>query len=82
MLGAYKYIDKEQLLKFLTTTHTKYGGFGKSAETYPDVLHSYMGLSGLSIAGEETLEPLFTPLGISKRAFDYGASLNLFGHPK
>jgi prenyltransferase beta subunit len=59
----------------------EYGGFGKWADSYPDVLHSYMGLSGLSISGEESLQPLFTPLGISARAHEWGIKLKLFGHP-
>ena len=69
MLDSYFFVDSEVLFNFLQTTHNdKNGGFGKTPGDYPDILHSYLGLSALSIAGEETLCELFVPLGISVEA--------------
>lgn len=77
MLDAYKYIAKEPLLQFLETTHTPYGGFGKCENSFPDMMHSYLGLSGLAIAGEPTLRSLFVPLGISNQVHDAGVAKGL-----
>jgi prenyltransferase beta subunit len=63
MLDSYHYVDKERMLKFLETTHcskiflkyliTEYGGFAKHADAYPDLMHAYLGLCGLSIAEDD-----------------------------
>lgn len=71
--GTLKILDSTHLLnrptleEFLNTTISKYGGYGKHPDSYPDVMHSYMGLAGLSFVELNDLEPVFAPLGISMR---------------
>ncbi|KAJ3041288.1 Geranylgeranyl transferase type-1 subunit beta [Rhizophlyctis rosea] len=75
MLDAYQFVDTQALREFLETTRTKYGGYGKVPEAYPDLLHSYMGLSGLALQDDTKREggsrALYGPLGISERALGW-----------
>ena len=57
-------IDTSYLFSFLSLTETKYGGFGKEEDDLPDVLHSYMGLAGLSLFGHPDLSPLNPELNL------------------
>lgn len=43
----------------------KSGGFGKWPDIYSDVLHSYMGICGLSLASYPNIAPLHPALDIS-----------------
>ena len=64
------------------TQHPKFGGFGKSENTFPgmfsllllavksDPLHSCLGLASLSLFGESGLIPFDAALCITKRAKD------------
>jgi geranylgeranyl transferase type-1 subunit beta len=76
MLGYSKYISQD-LKDFIKSTE-KYGGYGKAPGDYPDLLHTYMSLCGLSIIGSEELEELYVPLGITKRTFQHLLSLQTF----
>lgn len=69
MLGFSEYISHD-LKEFIAST-AKHGGYGKAPGDYPDLLHSYMSLCGLSILGSEALEELYCPLGITKRAYKH-----------
>ncbi|KAG0010088.1 Geranylgeranyl transferase type-1 subunit beta [Entomortierella chlamydospora] len=51
----------------LETQHKVFGGFGKWVDTYPDALHSYMGIASLSFMSEPGILPLDPLLNISKR---------------
>ncbi|KAG0166753.1 Geranylgeranyl transferase type-1 subunit beta [Apophysomyces sp. BC1015] len=51
-LGVGDLINSSQCREFLMTTQTKIGGFGKDAESFPDVMHSYMGIAALSLMEE------------------------------
>ncbi|KAJ2999633.1 Geranylgeranyl transferase type-1 subunit beta [Globomyces sp. JEL0801] len=75
MLGAYSFVQIDELEKFLETTKSRFGGYGKVPDSYPDVMHSYMGLAGLAIAGKSELSKFYSPLGVSLRAVEYGKSL-------
>jgi geranylgeranyl transferase type-1 subunit beta len=68
-------INLELLEGFLQETISKYGGYGKTPGTYPDVMHSYMGLAGLSLVGRHGLGESYAPLGMSMRAFEYAKSI-------
>jgi geranylgeranyl transferase type-1 subunit beta len=50
LLGAHDFTNPVGNRKFNLTCQCK-GGFSKVLGAYPDILHSYMGLAGLSIAG-------------------------------
>lgn len=47
------------------------GGLSKWADTYPDALHTYMGLAGLSLMGEPGLLPINPQVSITQRAFEH-----------
>ncbi|KAG9320925.1 hypothetical protein KVV02_001730 [Mortierella alpina] len=51
----------------METQHKMFGGFGKWVGTYPDVLHSYMGIASLALMGEPGIRPLDPRLNVSKR---------------
>lgn len=70
-----KLINLDLLQEFLGETISKYGGYGKTPGAYPDVMHSYMGLAGLSVVGTHELREIYAPLGMSIRAFKYAKSI-------
>jgi geranylgeranyl transferase type-1 subunit beta len=75
-LGFSKYISKD-LTQFIQST-AKDRGYGKTPGDYPDLLHTYMSLCGLSIIGNNNLEEIYCPLGITKRTFNRLLSLQNF----
>lgn len=46
------------------------GGFSKWPEYYPDVLHTYMSLAGMSLGNDPNVEKVDPALGFSKRIVD------------
>jgi prenyltransferase beta subunit len=44
MLGYKDLVDVDELDKFLSSTKSEYGGYGKIPDAYPDLMHSYMGI--------------------------------------
>lgn len=69
MLGYSEHISQD-LKDFIQST-SKFGGYGKAPGDYPDLLHTYMSLCGLSILGSEGLQELYCPLGITKRTYKH-----------
>ena len=55
------------------------GGFSKVPGVHPDVLHTYFSIAALHMLGDESLERINYPLGISERAF---ATPSVFDDPK
>ncbi|XP_075238392.1 geranylgeranyl transferase type-1 subunit beta [Lycorma delicatula] len=55
----------------LSTQDSIVGGFAKWVDSIPDPLHTYLGLSGLSLLGEEGLLEVDPRLNISKRALKH-----------
>jgi len=68
LLGYHTLINYPAMIGYSITCQSGIGGFGKWADTFPDVLHSYFGLCGISLCGEEGLLPLDAGLGITARA--------------
>ncbi|KAI9100610.1 protein geranylgeranyltransferase-like protein type I beta subunit [Phlyctochytrium arcticum] len=67
ILDAYKFTSPASLSHFLSTTATKHGGFGKGPGDYPDVLHSYMGLSGVALTRSvDRIRKLVPVVGVSE----------------
>ncbi|CAO3617355.1 unnamed protein product [Cunninghamella echinulata] len=66
MLDSFQYVQHENLRSFLILTQTKMGGFGKDDKSYPDVLHSYMGLAALSLLGEPGIQEMNTAINLPK----------------
>jgi len=70
MLGAYQLVDFPSVKGFTLLCQHKMGGFSKCEGQYPDVLHTYLGLCGLSLGGEPGILPINSALGFSKRIAD------------
>ncbi|XP_078698686.1 geranylgeranyl transferase type-1 subunit beta-like [Branchiostoma floridae x Branchiostoma belcheri] len=71
LLDCYSLIDPTANKDFiLSTQDTVVGGFAKWPDSHPDALHSYFGVAGLSLLGEEGLQPMFPALNISQAAAD------------
>nr|CAG4707660.1 unnamed protein product [Naegleria fowleri] len=67
-LDCLQYIDESQTTLFTLSCQTDYGGISKVKDAYPDVLHSYMSLAGLSLIGFKGLNRVFPSLNITERA--------------
>jgi len=76
MLGYSKFISQD--LKVFIQSTARNDGYGKTPGDYPDLLHTYMSLCGLSILGSDQLEEIYTPLGITKRTWQHLLSLQNF----
>lgn len=75
ILGEYNVTATEGNIEFnLQCQFPAIGGLAKHPEHFPDVLHSYMGIAGLALAGVEGLSPLDPALGITRRAAEAEAS--------
>jgi len=69
LLGRLNHCDTTASRTFVLSTQDPLtGGLAKWADTQPDPLHTYLGLSGLSIGGEEGLGEVDPALNISMRA--------------
>jgi len=71
LLGAYEYVDFTATKGFTLSCEQNVGGFSKVPDQYPDVLHTYMSLCGLSLGGEPGIAQIDSALGFSKRAVDW-----------
>jgi len=74
MLGVYENLVEYPMLKsFILSCETSYGGFGKQPDAYPDVLHTYLSLCGMSLGGEP---------GIAKIDPSYGFNISVVNEIK
>lgn len=65
ILGAYHFVDKCALRRFLLSCQSQYGGITKFAEDMlPELYHSYFGFSALSLLEEPGMKPLCVELGV------------------
>ncbi|KAL5167627.1 Geranylgeranyl transferase type-1 subunit beta [Glycine soja] len=64
ILGGCKFVDSKALRGFLLSCQYKYGGFGKFPGEYPDLYHSYYGVTAFSLLEESALKSLCSELGI------------------
>lgn len=70
ILEAFDFADFNQNKTFvLSTQDNLYGGLSKWVDTVSDPLHTYMGLSGISLMNCDDLEEVMPLLNISKRAY-------------
>jgi prenyltransferase beta subunit len=80
---GYKYlIQNDRVLSFLEKTKTKHGGYGKNPGTFPDIMHSYMGLVSFKLCQDDDTNPFFSALGVSQKIHAKALRLNLCGAPK
>ncbi|EFA75351.1 hypothetical protein PPL_11428 [Heterostelium album PN500] len=69
ILNETKVVDQMLLRGFIYSAQDpNIGGIAKIPQNMPDLLHSYMSLSGLTLLNEPNLRPLNPSLGISQRA--------------
>ncbi|KAB7495316.1 Geranylgeranyl transferase type-1 subunit beta [Armadillidium nasatum] len=76
LLNAFQFVDKKLLVNFVLSTQDPItGGLGKYIGVNPDGMHTYLGLSGLSLIENNSLDfelnPVEPSLNISKRAFKH-----------
>ncbi|KAI9290883.1 geranylgeranyl transferase type-1 subunit beta-like protein [Neoconidiobolus thromboides FSU 785] len=71
MLKADFLINKKLNQNFLFSTQTKVGGFSKYPGGFPDLLHSYMGLTGLSLNEFEGLKKIHPSINLSLDAVEH-----------
>ncbi|PKC04350.1 protein geranylgeranyltransferas-like protein type I beta subunit [Rhizophagus irregularis] len=68
ILDKLELINYEQNHNFLMQTQAKFGGFAKLIDNYPDVMHTYLGIAGLSLMNEPRFLELDPAINISKKA--------------
>eukprot|EP00128_Syssomonas_multiformis_P000600 Colp12_sorted_trinity150504_noHs@34453 len=68
LLDGFKFVDHDENARWLYSCQSKYGGFSKWPDTYPDALHAYFGVCGFSLMDMHGLQSLHAALNISKRA--------------
>lgn len=77
MLDMLKAVNFEENRNFVMSTQDAVvGGFAKFINTVPDPLHTYLGLSGLSLMGEEGLLSIHPALNITERAYSHLQSIH------
>ena len=77
LLGKLEQCKPELARQFVLSTQDPVtGGLAKWTDTVPDPLHTYLGLSGLAIAGEKGLMAVDPALNISIRAAGHLTSLH------
>jgi geranylgeranyl transferase type-1 subunit beta len=63
LLGHYDLVEYEHLTNFVASCqHAQWGGIAKVPDTYPDVMHTYLALAGLSFAYNTTPTSSSSPL--------------------
>jgi len=70
ILGQFDLVVMKHTRSFTLSCQKKIGGFSKHPDVFPDVLHSYFSLCGLSFIGEPGLQKIHSGLGFSQRAHD------------
>lgn len=72
ILGSLDTINKEKNRDFiLNNANLLTGGFSKNIDSIPDPMHTCFSLCGLSLIGEEILNPINPTLNITERAANY-----------
>ncbi|KAK9696795.1 Geranylgeranyl transferase type-1 subunit beta [Basidiobolus ranarum] len=67
ILGHYELVDFAQHREFLMATQGGIGGFSKWPDVYPDLLHAYMAIAGLSFMNEPGIKSMNPTLNCSLR---------------
>ncbi|KAI5643833.1 geranylgeranyl transferase type-1 subunit beta [Phthorimaea operculella] len=77
ILDALHYTNYASNRKYIYETQdVVVGGFSKWPDTCTDPMHTYLGLAGLSLIGENTLVEIVPTLNITNRAFEHLKSLH------
>jgi len=65
MLGAYDLVDFNSIIGHTMSCEAPTGGFSKWPNTYPDVMHTYLAICGLSLGGFSGIKSINCMLGFS-----------------
>ena len=77
MLGVFDLSNVTYNRGFILSTQSSLtGGLSKYPDHTPDPLHTYLGLCGLSLIGEPGLNPIFSALNMTQRAYDHLCNLH------
>ena len=70
ILGQPLLYDRRAIRKYVLekTQHPVLGGFGKFPGDLPDLYHSYLGLTALSLAGSKDVKEVDAGMCVSKEA--------------
>lgn len=68
-LGLQDLMDISSTRRFLLECQFTRGGFSKVPHAYPDILHAYCSVAGLSLLHEKGLAPIESVVGLTCRAF-------------
>jgi geranylgeranyl transferase type-1 subunit beta len=72
LLNSLHWIDQARNVDFILSNQNPLtGGIGKSDNTYPDPLHTFMGIAGLSLVNYEGLNAINPALTMSERAVSH-----------
>ena len=72
IIGHLDRVSTEEAVQFVLSTQDPLtGGMGKWPQVHADPLHSYMGLSGLSLLGECGLREVEPCLNITRRRYEW-----------
>jgi len=82
IMGAYGFVDYNYNRLFLMETQAKHGGFSKLVGSYPDVMHSYMGLAALSLMDEPNIRKMNVALNVSSKGLEHLKNRTLFWKDK
>ncbi|XP_069172496.1 geranylgeranyl transferase type-1 subunit beta isoform X2 [Procambarus clarkii] len=77
LLGGLNLLNLEALRQFVLSTQDPItGGLAKYPDSHPDGLHTYLGISGLSLLEQDNLRPIDPALNISQRALKHLQTLH------
>ncbi|CEI91454.1 Putative Protein farnesyltransferase/geranylgeranyltransferase type-1 subunit alpha [Rhizopus microsporus] len=71
MLDSFHLVNYDALKEFLLQSESHVGGFAKDPESFPDVLHSYMGVAILSLMNEPNVQPIHAALNMPLSAYKH-----------
>jgi len=78
IIGSLDRINKKKNRDFvLNNANFLTGGFSKNIDSIPDPMHTCLSLCGLSLIGEENLNPINPALNITERAANYLKQLKM-----
>ncbi|KAG1180604.1 hypothetical protein G6F70_000560 [Rhizopus microsporus] len=71
MLDSFHLVNSDALKEFLLQSESRIGGFAKDPESFPDLLHSYMGVATLSLMNEPNVQPIHAALNMPLSAYKH-----------
>ncbi|ORZ37237.1 terpenoid cyclases/protein prenyltransferase alpha-alpha toroid [Catenaria anguillulae PL171] len=57
LLNGFEFVNMDLNQTYLTAMQSPYGGFGKQADAFPDVMHTYMSLAAMTLSVTSDTDP-------------------------